>query len=166
MSLSTCDLSDRFGDEARVPPPLFRHFGGLKRFSGSAVTVKCFEDNSRIKELLATPGRGRVLIVDGGGSTRCALLGDMIAKDAVANGWEGIVIHGCVRDTAVLASLDIAIMAIGATPRRSTRRGEGTAHLGIYLGGVPVTEGDLVVGDEDGLLVLSAEQSARVTSAV
>lgn len=165
MSASTCDLADRFGDFARIPAPLFRHFGGVKRFSGLAVTVKCFEDNSRVKELLATPGDGRVLVVDGGGSLRCALLGDMIANDAVANGWAGIVVHGCVRDTAVLGTLDIAIMAIGATPRRSTRRNEGATHLDIELGGISVAEGDLVVGDEDGLLVLSAEQSALLTNA-
>lgn len=160
MSLTTCNLSDQHGDMARVPAPIFRSFGGRDRFSGRAVTVKCFEDNSRIKELLATPGNGRVLVVDGGGSTRCALLGDMIAKDAVANGWEGVVVYGCVRDTAVLATLDIGIKAIGATPRRSTRRGEGTAHIAIDLAGVPVVEGDTVVADEDGLVILGEAEAA------
>lgn len=157
MTLSTCDLSDQHGDKARIPAPVFRDFGGRTRFSGAAVTVKCFEDNSRIKELLATPGAGRVLVVDGGGSTRCALLGDMIAKDAVVNGWEGVVVYGCVRDTAVLATLDLGIKAIGVMPRRSTRRGEGTTQIVIDVAGIQVAEGDLVVGDEDGLVVLARE---------
>jgi regulator of ribonuclease activity A len=154
MHQSTCDLSDQHEERARIPAPVFRDFGGRTRFAGTAVTVKCFEDNARVKELLATPGNGRVLVVDGGAGTRCALLGDIIARDAVANGWEGVVVYGCVRDTAVLATLDIGIKAIGATPRRSTRRGEGTAHIAIDLAGVRVVEGDTIVADEDGLVVL------------
>jgi regulator of ribonuclease activity A len=159
MSHSTCDLSDRFGDEARVLAPIFRDYGGRKRFQGIAVTVKCFEDNSRVKELLATTGHDRVLVVDGGGSTRCALLGDMIAKDAVANGWKGVVVHGCVRDTSILATLDIAIKAIGATPRKSTRRGEGTSHIEIEVADTRISDGDRVVGDEDGIVVLTRLQA-------
>lgn len=155
MSFSTCDLSDKHGDAARIPLAVFRDFGGRKRFKGEAVTIKCFEDNSRVKELLATPGRGKVLVVDGGGSTRCALLGDMIAKDATGNGWEGIVVYGCVRDTAVLATLDIGIKALAATPRRSTRRGEGSAHVSIDLAGAPVCKNDLIFADEDGIVFLS-----------
>lgn len=160
MTVSTCDLSDRFADAVRVPLPVFRNFGGRRRFSGTAVTVKCFEDNSRLKELLTTPGHGKVLVVDGGGSMRCALLGDIIATDAVANGWEGIVVYGCVRDTAVLADLDIAIKALAATPRRSTRRDEGTVDLVVDIAGVPIANGDFVVGDEDGLVVLTPDQRA------
>ena len=157
MSLSTCDLSDSRGDAARIAPAAFRDFGGRARFEGRAITVKCFEDNSRVKELLATPGKGCVLVVDGGGSTRCALLGDLIAKDGVANGWEGVIINGCVRDTAVLAKLDIGIKALGAIPKRSTRRGEGTAHIEIDLAGVLVSERDFVVSDEDGVAILVSE---------
>lgn len=155
MTSSTCDLSDQHGDAARIPAPVFRDFGGRRRFRGTAVTVKCFEDNSRVKELLATPGRGRVLVVDGGGSTRCALLGDMIGKDAVANGWEGVIVHGCVRDTGVLATLDIGIKAIAATPRRSTRRGEGVVGIAVDIAGALVSAGDSIVCDEDGIVVLS-----------
>lgn len=112
MATSTCDLSDRFADEARVLPPMFRDFGGRRRFTGAAITVKCFEDNSRVKELLGTAGHGRVLVVDGGGSTRCALLGDMIGKDAVDNGWEGVVVYGSVRDAALLATLNLGVKAL------------------------------------------------------
>ena len=155
---STCDLSDQLPD-ALVAAPVLRDFGGRRAFSGRAVTVKCFEDNSRIKELLATRGEGRVLVVDGGGSLRCALLGDMIGADAVANGWAGVLIDGCVRDTAVLATFDIGIKARAANPRRSTRRGEGTAHIDIAFAGITVSDGDFIVADEDGVLVLTAAQA-------
>ncbi|MCC7253698.1 ribonuclease E activity regulator RraA [Hyphomicrobium sp.] len=163
MTFSTCDLSDQHRDAARIPAPVFRDFGGRQCFQGAAVTVKCFEDNSRVKELLATPGHGRVLVVDGGGSTRCALLGDMIGKDAVANGWEGVVIYGCVRDTALLATLDIGIKAIGANPRRSTRRGEGIVGIQVDIAGVLVSDGDSVFGDEDGIVVLPPAQTDGAT---
>ncbi len=164
MLSATTDISDRFGDEARVLGPDLLDFGGKTRFRGSAVTIKCFEDNSRIKEALASPGHGKVLVVDGGASKRCALLGDMIARDAVANGWEGIVISACVRDIAVLKTLDIAIKALGATPRRSTRRGEGTRDIAITFAGIPVNAGDIVIGDEDGVVILSPEQGKELSA--
>lgn len=157
---STCDLYDRFLDEARTLAPLFRDFGGRKRFHGIVVTVKCFEDNSRIKELLATDGRGKVLAVDAGGSARCAVLGDMIAKDAVRNGWEGVIVHGYVRGSAALAELDIGVKALGVTPRKSVRRGEGVAHPRISFAGVHLDEGDMLYADEDGVIVLTREQAA------
>lgn len=162
MTISTCDLSDKHGDNARIPAPVFRDFGGRRAFAGTAVTVKCFEDNSRVKELLATPGKGRVLVVDGGGSTRCALLGDLIAADAVANAWEGVVVYGCVRDTAVLAGLDIGIKALNPNPRRSTRRGEGTAQIPVDIAGVTVAEGDIVAADADGIVVLAPEHAGDI----
>jgi len=158
---ATCDLSDLFSDDARVLPPLFRDFGNRTAFKGAAVTVKCFEDNSRIKEILATPGQGKVLVVDGGGSTRCALLGDMIAKDAVANGWEAIIVHGSVRDTAILRTLDIAVKAICAVPRKSTRRAEGSLNINIQIASVRVSPGDVIIGDEDGIIVVAKEQATE-----
>ncbi len=159
--LATCDLSDRFGDSARLLPPLFRDFGSRTTFKGVAVTVKCFEDNSRIKEVLATPGHGKVLVVDGGGSTRCALLGDTIAKDAVANGWEAIIIHGSVRDTAVLKTLGVAVRALCAVPRKSTRRGEGSLNIEIQIASVAISPGDILVGDEDGVIALTKVQATE-----
>ncbi|MGO4684987.1 ribonuclease E activity regulator RraA [Hyphomicrobium sp. 2TAF46] len=164
MLSATTDISDRFGDEARVLSPDLLDFGGRTRFRGFAVTIKCFEDNSRIKETLATPGHGKVLVVDGGASNRCALLGDMIARDAVANGWEGVVISGCVRDIAALKTLDIAIKALGATPRRSTRRGEGTRDIPITIAGTAINAGDIVIGDEDGVVILTSEQGKELTA--
>lgn len=155
---STCDLYDRFEKTARVADPVFRDFGQRRTFSGAAVTVKCFEDNSRVKEVLGTPGRGKVLVVDGGGGLRAALMGDLIAKDAVRNGWEGVVIHGCVRDAAVLATLDLGIKALAAIPRKTVRNGEGQTGLPVTLAGIRITPGDLVFADEDGVLVLTPEE--------
>ncbi|WP_353860310.1 ribonuclease E activity regulator RraA [Azospirillum formosense] len=155
---STCDLYDRFEKTARVADPVFRDFGGRCKFSGAAVTVKCFEDNSRVKETLGTPGRGKVLVVDGGGSLRAALMGDLIAKDAVKNGWEGVVIHGCVRDAAVLATLDLGIKALAAIPRKTVRNGEGQTGLPVTLAGIRINPGDRVFADEDGVLVLAPEE--------
>ena len=154
---STCDLYDRVGEKARVAEPIFRDFGARARFSGEAVTVKCFEDNSRVKEILATPGTGKVLVVDGGGSLRYALMGDLIAKDAVAKGWEGVIIDGCVRDTAVLAGLDLGIKALAAIPRKTDRRGEGQTGLPVHVAGIRIAPGDHVYADADGILVLDAE---------
>lgn len=165
MLLSTCDLFDRFGDDVRVAPPLLRDFGARRCFHGAAVTVKCFEDNSRVKELLEAPGEGRVLVVDGGGSMRSALMGDMIAKSAQQNGWSGVIVYGCVRDIAELAALDLGIKALGATPRKSTRRGEGTAHIDIDLAGTQVGNGDYVVADADGILIMNAAQAAAIFDA-
>ena len=156
---STCDLYDRFLDAARVPEPVFSDFGGRKRFHGRVATIKCFEDNSRIKELVATAGRGKVLVVDGGGSMRCAVLGDLVAGEALKNGWEGVVVFGCVRDSAALVALDIGIKALGLNPRKSVRRGEGSADLGLNFAGVHIDPGDVLAADEDGLIILTPEQA-------
>jgi len=158
MFESTCDLYDRFEATARVADPVFRDFGKRHRFSGEVVTVKCFEDNSRVKELLGKPGKGKVLVVDGGGSLRAALMGDLIAKSAVDNGWEGVVIHGCVRDAEVLAGLDLGIKALAAIPRKTVRNGEGQTGLPVTVAGIRVNPGDLLFADADGVLVLSAEE--------
>ena len=155
MTDSTCDLSDVHGEQARVLPPVFRHFGGRRRFAGEVVTVKCFEDNSRLKELVATDGGGRVIVVDGGGSTRCALLGDMVACEALAHGWVGIVVWGCVRDTAVLATLDLGVAALASMPRRSLKNGDGQIGVAVELAGVPCAPGDTLVADEDGIILIS-----------
>lgn len=162
MNLQTSDLYDRFEDEARVLPPLFLDFGGRAAFSGRVVTVKCFEDNSRIKEVLARRGAGRVLVVDGGGSLRCALVGDLIAGEAARNGWEGIVVWGCVRDRAVLRTLGIGIRALGATPRKSVRRNEGQIDVPVNVAGVPCNPGDVLIADEDGILLLDAARAEAI----
>jgi len=151
----TCDLYDDYLDAARVPDVDFQNIGGKKQFCGRAVTVKCFEDNSRIKELVSsTNGKGKVLVVDGGGSRRCALLGDMVAKMAVDNGWEGLVVYANVRDVEELRTLDIGIMALGTTPRKSVRRGEGQVDLPVQIGNVWCKPGDKVYADENSVLII------------
>lgn len=156
MALSTCDLSDKYGDKARVLAPGFRHFGGKKQFHGPVVTVRCPEDNSRLKELASTPGEGRVLVVDGAGSLRYALLGDMIGKLVLDHGWAGVVVHGAVRDTVALGALDLGVMALGVTPRRSLKNGEGQVGLVVEIAGAVCASGDLLFADEDGIVVIDA----------
>lgn len=157
---ATTDLYDRLKDEARYLLPGLRDFGGKTRFSGVVTTVRCFEDNSRLKELATTDGRGRVVVVDGGGSLRCALLGDLIAGELAKNGWEGVVVHGCVRDVGALAAVPLGVKALAANPRASTRRGEGQRDLPVTVLGATVRPGDVLFADEDGVVVLSTEQAA------
>jgi regulator of ribonuclease activity A len=154
MTNTTSDMYDQFGERLRVLPPLFQDFGGRTRFSGEVVTVRCFEDNSRVKELLSTAGAGKVLLVDGGGSQRCALMGDLIAGQALSHGWEGVVIYGCVRDRVALKALNLGIRAIAVIPRKSVRRGDGQSQLPIEIGGVVCRPGDRLVADEDGIVLL------------
>ncbi len=158
---STCDVCDRLGDDARVLPAELVHLGGMRRFAGEVETVRCHEDNSRLKELVATAGRGRVLVVDGGGSMGVALLGDSLAGQALENGWSGIVVHGCVRDTEALAALDLGVMALGACPRRSRKEGQGIVGVPIVLGSTACMRGDTLVADEDGAVVVAARLLSR-----
>ena len=153
MSFVTCDLCDDHPDDVRVCEPMFGSFGGREAFGGEIVTVKCHEDNSRVKELLATPGKGKVLVVDGGGSMRCALMGDMIGESAVQHGWEGVIIYGCVRDVDALAQLELGVHAVAAIPLKSVRKGVGEAGLDITFGGVTFVQGQYVYADNNGVIV-------------
>jgi regulator of ribonuclease activity A len=161
MTFKTTDLCDQFEKTVRVFTPIFRDFGGRISFHGQAVTVKCFEDNSRIKELSATPGTGKVLVVDGGGSPRCALLGDVIAADLVKNGWEGLVMFAYVRDKAALASLNIGVKALGNIPKRSFKRAEGQVNIPVEIGGHTCSPGDHIYADEDGVIILNENITAK-----
>jgi regulator of ribonuclease activity A len=151
----TCDLFDKYEDSARVPVVSWRNFGGKQQFCGFAVTVKCFEDNSRVKELVATPGNHHVMVIDGGASMSHALMGDQLAELAASNNWAGVIVYGCVRDVAALAKIQLGVLAMGSTPRKSVRRGEGQMDLTVRIGDVVVHPGDHVYADEDGVLVLS-----------
>lgn len=154
MSFVTCDLCDENEGKVQVVSGLlWQSFGGRKTFSGQVVTVKCFEDNTKVKELLATPGAGKVLLVDGGGSLRNALIGDMIGESAVKNGWHGVVIYGACRDVDELAKLDLGVVALGAVPIKSVRRGEGQQDIAISFGGVTINSGDYVYVDNNGIVV-------------
>jgi len=153
MPFVTCDLCDDHPDDVRVCEPMFASFGGRETFGGQIVTVKCHEDNSRVKELLATPGKGRVLVVDGGGSMRCALLGDLIGESAVKNGWEGVIVYGCVRDVDALIQLDLGVHALAAIPLKSVRKSIGEVDLPVTFGGVTFTAGEFVYADNNGVIV-------------
>ena len=132
----TCDLYDEYLDVARVPTVSFLNLGGERQFCGTVVTVKCFEDNSRIKELVAMEGKGKVMLVDGGGSQRCALVGDVLAGEAQRGGWAGIIVYGSVRDKVALSKLNLGVMALNVTPRKSVRRGEGQVDIPIQIGNI------------------------------
>ncbi|MCK4155422.1 ribonuclease E activity regulator RraA [Ralstonia pseudosolanacearum] len=154
--IKTTDLCDKLMEAARVFKPIFQDFGSVTSFEGEAVTVKCFEDNSRIKELSATPGKGKILVVDGGGSDRCALLGDVIAADLAKNGWAGAVVYGYVRDKDVLATIDLGIKALGCMPMKSLKRNEGTVGATVNMAGQNVLSGEYIYADSDGILVIDA----------
>ena len=153
----TCDLHDALEDAAAVLPPDLIAFGGRTAFHGRASTVRCFEDNSRIREAIAQDGRGRVLVVDAAGSLRHAVMGDRVAAEAARNGWEGVIVWGAIRDVAAMRALDLGVLALGRTPRAPVRRNEGQADVTISIGGVRVEPGAYVVADEDGVLVLPAD---------
>lgn len=153
MKSSTPDLCDAYPDEVQVVTGLHWHsFGGKAVFSGPIETVKCFEDNSRVKECLAQPGKGRVLVVDGGGSLRHALIGDQIAAGAAEQGWAGVVVHGACRDVEVLAGIDLGVLALGAVPIKSVRRGEGQTGLPVSFGRVLFKPGDWIYADANGII--------------
>lgn len=155
-TVSTPDLCDAHPDRARVLEPMMANFGGIDGFAGTAVTVKCFEDNSLVKQLAAETGEGRVIVVDGGGSMRRALLGDEVAARAAASGWAGLVIYGCVRDVDQLAVTDIGIQAIGAVPVKTDKRGLGDRDVPVSFGGVTIRPGDWIAADNNGVVVLDA----------
>lgn len=153
MHYITPDLCDAYPDLIQVVEPMFSNFGGRDSFGGQIVTVKCFEDNSRVKELAELDGSGKVLVVDGGGSLRCALLGDMIAERAAHNGWQGVVIYGCVRDVDMLAQTDLGVQALASHPLRSNRRGAGDLDLAVTFAGVTFRPGEYVYADDNGIII-------------
>ena len=151
---STADLLDLHGDLAAVCAIPFARFGGRAAFDGTIATVRCFEDNVVVKRRVSEPGQGRVLVVDGGGSLRVALLGDKVAGIAADQGWAGLVIHGCVRDSAALGRLDLGIAALGTNPRPSGKEGAGEIDVPVTFGGVTFPPGGTLASDEDGIVVI------------
>ena len=150
--LSTPDLSD-LNPEAQVLPCQFRLFGKRRTLLGAVATVACFEDNSKVKEAVAEPGDGRVLLVDGGGSLAKALTGDKVARLAMENGWQGMVIVGAARDVEVIDTFDFCVMALGTSPVKTEKLGQGTRGVTLQIGNVRVNEGDYLAGDANGVLV-------------
>ncbi len=150
---STADLYDERGEELASLPLQLQNLGGRAAFEGPIRTIRCFEDNGLVKSTLATPGDGAVLVVDGAGSLNSALMGDMIAASAVANGWAGVVINGPVRDRLALAELDLGVKALGSNPRKSAKAGAGEVDVPVEFGGVTFVPGKRLFSDEDGILV-------------
>lgn len=153
MSLKTTDLCDDHSDHLSIATPLFRDFGGRRQFHGPISTVKVFEDNSLVRTALEEPGEGRVLVVDGGGSMRCALLGDNLAEMGRQNGWSGIVVYGCIRDSADIADMDIGVKALNTHPLKSVKKGEGERDASVTFAGITIRAGSYLYADEDGIIV-------------
>ena len=157
MSFQNADLCDQFDAELRVVEPMFRSFGGKRAFHGPITTLKVFEDNSLVRTALEGPGNGRVLLIDAGGSRRCAMVGDQLAVLGVNNGWAGIVVYGCIRDAKAIASMPIGVFALGTHPRKSVKKGVGDVDIPVTFGGVTFTPGDVLYADEDGVVVASRD---------
>ncbi|TAK87027.1 MAG: RraA family protein [Aquabacterium sp.] len=158
---ATCDLCDAHKNDDdgafRVLPPVFHDYGGVRKFAGPVATVKCFEDNTLVKAAVDSPGNGRVLVVDGGGSLRRALVGGNLGKAAAKNGWAGVVVNGCVRDSAELAECAVGIRALALMPLPTEKRNEGQKDIAVVIQGVWVRPGDWLYADEDGIVVTPAQ---------
>jgi len=153
MDYLTPDLCDAFPDLVQAVDPIFKNYGGRQSFGGEIITVKCFEDNSKVKELVATDGTGKVMVVDAGGSMRRACLGDMLAEKAVQNGWQGIVIYGCIRDVDIIAKTPLGVQALGAHPIKTDKRGIGDINIPVTFGGVTFIPGNFIYADNNGVIV-------------
>lgn len=153
MDFQTTDLCDANEGKVRAVAPMFRSFGGRTRFAGPIRTLKVFEDNSLVRSTLETAGNGAVLMVDGGGSMRCAMVGDQLALLGVKNNWAGIVVYGCIRDSGPIAGMDIGVFALGTHPMKSVKKGAGDADIPVTFGGVTFTPGEYIYADEDGVIV-------------
>jgi regulator of ribonuclease activity A len=158
MTFSTCDLCDEHPQQLEsgalaVLPPLFRHFGKRTMFSGPATTLKVHEDNALVRSTLEAPGNGHVLVIDGGGSLRRALVGGQLGLLAQDNGWAGIVVHGCIRDSVEIDACDIGVRALALHPQKSCKKGVGERNIRVDIAGVAVDPGDWIYADADGILV-------------
>jgi len=153
MSQATADLYDEHGDSLQVATPMFKSFGGKKIFSGAISTVKCHEDNSFVRAALEQAGNDKVLIVDGGGSLRCALLGDMLAELGIKNGWSGIIVYGCIRDSTAISQMDIGVKSLNTNPKKSVKKDIGERDVPVTFAGVNFIPGHYLYADEDGFVV-------------
>ena len=157
MTFKTADLCDEFeavlGKSVRIVTPMFQRYGKRQRFSGEIVTLKVFEDNSLVREAFAESGTGKVLIIDGGGSLRCALVGDQLAILAHKNGWEGAIAYGCIRDSADINGIDIGVCALNTHPQKSIKKGVGDRDIAVTFGAVTFNPGEFLYADKDGVLV-------------
>ncbi|TLM76382.1 ribonuclease E activity regulator RraA [Microbulbifer harenosus] len=152
-TISTPDLCDTFPDLVCVVEPMFINYGGRERFGGQIVTIKCFEDNSLVRDLVAEAGTGKVLVVDAGGSMRRACLGDLLAEKATLNGWEGILMYGCIRDVDAISGLELGVQALGSHPMKTDKKGVGERDIAVTFGGVTFKPGEYLYADNNGVIV-------------
>ena len=157
MGYQTADLCDHYSDHLQIAEPIFGDFGGLSEFHGQIVTLKAFEDNGKVRDILGEPGHGRVLVVDGGGSLRCAMLGDQLAELAEKNGWAGVVLNACIRDSVAIANTDIAVKALGTHPLKTVKRGQGERDIPLRFAGASFIPGHWLYADEDGIVLSITE---------
>lgn len=156
MSFQTTDLCDAFSDAVRVAEPVLRSFGGAQRFFGRIATLKIHEDNGLVRKRLEENGGGRVLVIDGGGSQRCALVGDQLAALALANGWAGLVVNGCIRDSTAIGRMPIGLLALATHPRKTAKNFLGDIDVPVHFVGIDFLPGEWLYADEDGLIVSHA----------
>lgn len=161
MTFTTAGLADRFDDDVEAAEPILIHYGGQRAFSGAIETLDVFEDCGLLRATLQEPGQGRVLVVDGGGSLHRALLGQELAQMALENGWQGLILYGCVRHTTRLSQLPIGILALAATPKGTVCRGRGSRQQPVHFAGVTFRPGHFVYADGDGVLVSMRELAAH-----
>ena len=157
MTTPTADLYDEHGENLRVATPLFQNFGGRTAFEGPVSTVKVHEDNALVRGALEEPGDGKVLVVDGGGSMRCALVGDNLAELGRKNGWAGIVVYGCIRDADPISQIDIGVKAMATNPRKSIKKGAGDRDIPVRFAEVEIRPGDYLYADRDGIVLADAK---------
>lgn len=157
MTFSTADISDDLHPQVKYVEPIFKSYGAKLKFFGPVKTIKCFEDNSLVKQNLFLPGDNRVLVVDAGGSKRRAMLGDMLATAAIENNWAGIILYGLIRDTAIINQLNIGVRALGTLPLKSKKQGLGQEDIKLGFAGATFNPGDYLYADEDGIIVLKTE---------
>ena len=153
MQFKTADLCDAHESVISVAQPLFRNYGGNRSFYGTIRTVKCFEDNSLVREMLQAPGTGQVLVIDGGGSTRRALVGDLLAQAGADNGWAGIVVYGCIRDADVIATIKIGCKALATMPLKTEKKGAGEKNVPVRFAEIELIPDQFLYADEDGIIV-------------
>ena len=154
MNFKTADLCDQYSETLDIAEPIFKDFGANPSFFGKISTVKCFEDNSLVREILGEYGEGKVLVVDGGASLRCAMLGDLLAQKGVDNDWAGVVINGCIRDSAAIKQMPIGVKALATNPRKTVKKGVGERDVPLTFAGVTIHPGDTLYADEDGICIL------------
>ncbi len=156
MTNHTADMSDELDSQCRILSPGFNDYGGNLCFEGKVSTVKCFEDNSLVREALEQPGEQRILVVDGDASMNCALLGDMLAELGVKNDWVGVVVNGCIRDSQAIGEMAIGVKALNTHPMKSVKRGQGERDVDVTFAGVTIKAGDYMICDKDGVLLKGA----------